>query len=237
MAVVEWENLVCGYKGREPLNLPFSGRLETPGVFAIQGPNGSGKSTLLRTWLGLQQPRGGRVSLYGRAPGRVHSISEGLGYVPQFHKVNHYFHLTVRDFVRQGFGPVAQGDPVAEQAREARVSHLLGVWQLEADADRSFHVLSGGQKTRAMVARATASHPRILFLDEPLASLDTCCQQLLMDSLHALAHGGGVCVVMVDHHFEPYAGHLSGKLSFHRGHNREVCSVTFEELTPTCCPA
>ena len=234
-ALVAWDDLVCGHKGQGDLNDPFSGALETSGVYAISGPNGSGKSTLLRTWLGLQAPRSGRVTLLGCTPARAHSVSEGISYVPQSHKVNQFFHLTVSDFIRQGFGPRA-----ATVAEERRVSELLEKWQLEADANRSFHVLSGGQKTRAMVARATASIPRILFLDEPLASLDSCCQQLLMDGLHELAHpktGTGVCVVMVDHHFGPFERHLSGRMEFHRGHDREVCSVTFESLTPTCCPA
>jgi ABC-type Mn2+/Zn2+ transport system ATPase subunit len=245
-ACVTWENLVCGYPGREPLNLPFSGSLVIPGVYAIQGPNGSGKSTLLRTWLGLQAPRAGRVTLFGATPGRAHASGECIGYVPQFHKVNHFFHLTVRDFIAQGFGPTSRNggrgggdgrDAALRAARLARVEELLEQWQLGADADRSFHVLSGGQKTRAMVARAIANVPRAVFLDEPLASLDTCCQRLLMDSLHELAHARGVCVVMVDHHVEAFERHLSGKLTFHRGHNSEVCSVSFETLTPSCCPS
>jgi len=229
---VTWNGLVCGYAGRDALNLPFSGEIREAGVYAIQGPNGCGKSTLLRTWLGLQVPRGGSVTLLGSAPARVHTISEGLGYVPQFHKVNHFFHVSVGDFIRQGFGPASRQ---RTQEQDDRIHELLAQWQLDTDANRSFHELSGGQKTRAMVARAVASFPKLLFLDEPLASLDTCCQKMLMDNMHDLAHHRGVCVVMVDHHFEPFERHLSARVAFHRGHNAEVCSVTVEALRPSCC--
>jgi ABC-type Mn2+/Zn2+ transport system ATPase subunit len=114
------------------------------------------------------------------------------------------------------------------------VADLLDFWQLRKDAQRSFHLLSGGQKTRALVARAIAATPRILFLDEPLASLDSCCQRQLMESLHEMAHTKGMCVVMIDHHFGQYENLLSGKITFARGHDVETCTVHFESLRPQC---
>ncbi|NBX17919.1 MAG: ATP-binding cassette domain-containing protein [Proteobacteria bacterium] len=225
---LNWENLVVGYAGREPLNRPFSGVLEDGGIYAVVGPNGSGKSTLLKTWLGLLKPQSGGVNLNGRP---VLSQQGHLTYVPQTHKVNRYFQISVIDFVMQGFGP--KPPPHSEALQLVRES--LVQWELSADADKSFHLLSGGQKTRALVARAILSKPKMIFLDEPLANLDQCCQEKLMNTLHVLAHKQNICVVMVDHHFEPYEKLLSAKFIFERSHNQEICSVRFEPKDDTCC--
>lgn len=225
---LSWENLVVGYAGREALNRPFSGTLEDGGIYAIVGPNGSGKSTLLKTWLGLTQPHSGLVSLNGQPVGPREGL---LTYVPQTHKVNRYFQISIFDFVMQGFGrrPPERGEAL-QQVREALVQ-----WELSADADKSFHLLSGGQKTRALVARAILSKPKMIFLDEPLANLDQCCQEKLMNTLHILAHRQNICVVMVDHHFEAYEKFLSAKFVFERSHNEEICSIRYEPKDDTCC--
>jgi ABC-type molybdenum transport system ATPase subunit/photorepair protein PhrA len=86
-----------------------------------------------------------------------------------------------------------------------------------------------------MVARALVSKPKMLCLDEPLASLDACCQKTLMQSLHTLAHGDEpLCVVMVDHHTDHFGHLLSSQISFERDHNSEECIVRIQDLTPTC---
>lgn len=229
--MLAWENLVCGYADRDALNIPFTGALDGAGIYAVTGPNGCGKSTLLRTWLGLMSPQKGTVAIDGVPATARHDISLGVGYVPQAHKVNRYFQISVEDFIRQGFGPRHRPTRTSED----RVLELLDQWQLAADARRSFHELSGGQKTRAMVARAIASFPKMLFLDEPLASLDVCCQKLLMDTLHELAHQKNVLVVMVDHHFGPFERYLSARIQFNRGHDREICAIDVEEKDDTCC--
>lgn len=226
--VLVWKNLVCGAASgpssgtwfgsastQEPLHLPFSGEIARPGLCAVRGPNGCGKSTLLKTFLGLMTPKSGRVSL----------LTASRGYVPQSNTVNRYFHISVRDFIRQGFGPDAQGS----QNEDARVDALIDEWQLTEAATRSFHELSIGQKTRAMVARAIVSVPRILFLDEPLASLDGCCQRQLMTTLSALCQTTGMSVLMVDHHFERFEHLIQREIVFERTHNRETCVISFQE--------
>lgn len=227
MALV-WEQLVVGHLNRSALNLPFSGRLEDGGIYAIVGPNGCGKSTLLKTWLGLTPAWSGSVQINGFSPS---SAKTPLAYVPQSQQVNKYFQISVQDFVMQGFGrhPPEKGEALQ------RVRTALVEWDLSSEAQKSFHLLSGGQKTRAMVARAVLSNPKMIFLDEPLANLDICCQQQLMDTLHVLAHRNNICVVMIDHHFEAYEKLLSAKFIFERQHNEEICSIRFEPKDDTCC--
>ena len=121
---LSWENLVCGYADREPLNSAFTGQISSPGIFAVTGPNGCGKSTLLKTWLGLSRPQAGKVLINGIAANLRHDLSQGIGYVPQSHRVNGFFQVTVADFVRQGFGPKHVRTPEFE----SRVHELLEQW-------------------------------------------------------------------------------------------------------------
>jgi ABC-type Mn2+/Zn2+ transport system ATPase subunit len=223
-----WENLVVGHTNRPALNRPFSGRLDDGGIYAIIGPNGCGKSTLLKTWLGLLSAKSGSVAVNGHDPA---SSQVPLAYVPQSQQVNRFFQVSVQDFVMQGFGRNPPPRDIALQ----RVRSALVQWELSADAQKSFHLLSGGQKTRAMVARAILANPKMIFLDEPLANLDTCCQEQLMDTLHILAHRNNICVVMVDHHFEAYEKFLSARFLFERSHNEEICSIRYEPKDDTCC--
>lgn len=223
-----WENLVVGYQSRPALNRPFSGRLDDGGIYAVMGPNGCGKSTLLKTWLGLLPAQHGSVQIANLSPQHFQSK---CAYVPQSQKVNKYFQITVQDFVMQGFGP----KPPPREEAILRVRQALVEWDLSAEAQGSFHLLSGGQKTRALVARAILAQPKMIFLDEPLANLDSCCQEQLMNTLHELAHRRNICVVMVDHHFEAYEKFLSARFVFERSHNEEICSIRYEPKDDTCC--
>ncbi|BBH53455.1 metal ABC transporter ATP-binding protein [Fluviispira sanaruensis] len=222
MSYLSWENLAVGYPNKHPLIHPFSGEVNQPGIYAVVGQNGCGKSTLLKTWLGLIKPLRGKVCINNMPIPNAHDISQGIAYVPQFHAVNRYFHLTVQDFVKQGFGPHHN---LMESDIE-KILNTLTEWQLAGYEKRSFHELSGGQKTRAMIARAIISKPKMLFLDEPLASLDSCCQLQLMDTLFELSKEKKVCIFMIDHHFENFESYISGKITFTRRHDQET-SVVF----------
>ena len=221
--VLAWENLKIGYNSNQNLIYPFSGEISSPGIYAILGQNGCGKSTLLKTWLGLVRPLEGKITFQDAPLPEHHDISSGIAYVPQFHTVNKYFHISVFDFIKQGFGPKHK---VTEQDILI-ITRLLTDWQLSGNLYKSFHELSGGQKVRCMLVRAIISNPRFLFLDEPLASLDTCCQQQLMDTLEDLVTSKQIFVFMVDHHFENYTQYITGSFTFHKHHDDVLSSVHF----------
>ncbi|MGY3804846.1 ATP-binding cassette domain-containing protein [Pigmentibacter ruber] len=221
MSYLSWQQLVVGYPNKKPLTNPFSGEITTPGIFAIIGQNGCGKSTLLKTWLGLIKPISGTVLLNDAPIPTEHNISQGIAYVPQFHTVNRYFHISVYDFIKQGKGPnfTFKDQDISE------INSLLNEWQLDGYGARSFHELSGGQKTRAMIIRAVLSKPKMLFLDEPLASLDSCCQQQLIETLETLTQEHKVCVFIVDHHLENFNQYITKKIKFTRKHDQEISSI------------
>ena len=224
MKTLVWNHLEIGYN-KKNLIYPFSGEISKPGIYAILGQNGCGKSTLLKTWLGLVPPLGGEIYLQDHPLPYAHDIRQGVAYVPQFHAVNNYFPITVFDFIQQGFGPNAKIQPSDKQ----KMTQLLQEWQLEGCGLKSFHDLSGGQKVRCMLVRAIVSNPKILFLDEPLASLDVCCQQLLMDTLEDFVTQKKIFVFMVDHHLENYSQYMTGTIQFHKHHDDALSSVQFKQ--------
>ncbi|MBQ4132560.1 MAG: ABC transporter ATP-binding protein [Desulfovibrionaceae bacterium] len=139
------------------------------------GPNGGGKTTLTRLMLGLLQPRSGEVRILGRPPAQMR---HKIGYVPQFSTASFNIPITAFEAVLTGqinqkalpfgFGRhwSRRGDG-AERAREALRMVGLGDY-----IDRQVSELSGGQKQRVLIARALASNPDVLLLDEPTASID-----------------------------------------------------------------
>ncbi|MBW4051826.1 MAG: ATP-binding cassette domain-containing protein [Proteobacteria bacterium] len=134
---------------------------------ALIGANGSGKTTLLKTILGLVRPQSGAVRMAG-ASGRV----SGMGYVPQKISFDPNLPLRARDVVSLGFDGGRLGLPLPSRERRARVDQMLNAVGATGFAERRLGELSGGQQQRVLIAHALVRRPRLLLLDEPLASLD-----------------------------------------------------------------
>lgn len=168
-----------------------------PGEFvALVGPNGSGKSTLLRVLLGRLAPTSGSVRLFGSPPDRIEERWR-LGYVPQRPILASEVPATVREIVATGrLSRLGMWRPLRHEDREA-VDHAVASVGLAELADRPLNELSGGQQQRAFIARAFASEPDLLVLDEPIAGVDAESQHRFRDSLaHLVAeHGAGVLLV------------------------------------------
>ncbi len=163
---------------------------------ALVGPNGSGKSTLLRVLLGRLEPTAGTVRLLGAPPDRIEERWR-LGYVPQRPVLASEVPATVREIVATGrLSRRGWWRPLGREDREA-VDHALTSVGLDDLADRPLNELSGGQQQRAFIARAFASEPDLLVLDEPIAGVDVGSQRLFRDSLvhQVQEHGTGVLLV------------------------------------------
>jgi iron complex transport system ATP-binding protein len=166
-------------------------------VTALAGPNGSGKSSLLRCALGLLRPERGRVELDGRdlsglAPAERARL---LAYVPQ--AVPPGFPMSVFEFVLAGRRPHLAWRATA--ADEEAVALALERAGLEDLALRPYDHLSGGQKQKALLARALAQSTPVLVLDEPTSSLDLRHQTEVMDLLRFLAVEAGIAVLLAAH--------------------------------------
>lgn len=167
-------------------------------VTAILGPNGAGKSSLLACLAGLRTPDSGAV-LLGDAPRRDldrRALARRIGYLPQTADV--HWDVDVATLVSLGRFPHRGrwGDNAADLAAIAAAMAATDVAGL---ADRIVNTLSGGERSRALLARVLAGTPEWLLADEPLASLDPAHQVDVLDCLRAIASAGaGVVVVLHD---------------------------------------
>ncbi len=162
-------------------------------LFSLLGPSGCGKSTLLRMIAGLEHPEGGSIRIGDEDVTGVPPYRRGIGMVFQQYAL--FPHMTVGENVR--FGLEATNVPRAEQ--QVRVVQALAMVQLEAFSARYPHELSGGQQQRVAVARALATQPAIVLLDEPLSNLDAKLRQEIRSELRALHRSLGVTMIHVTH--------------------------------------
>jgi molybdate transport system ATP-binding protein len=140
-------------------------------VTAIFGPSGAGKTSLLDLIVGLRRPHSAFIQLGDR---RLTDTTAGLevptrrrqiGYVPQ--DLALFPHLSVKKNLLYGYQPESNAGPLF------RYEHIVHVLEIESLAARRVNKLSGGEKQRVALARALLASPRLLLLDEPLASLDS----------------------------------------------------------------
>ncbi len=161
---------------------------------ALVGASGSGKSTLLKTVNRLVDPDAGHVVLQGREVASVPlaRLRRSIGHV--FQSVGLFPHMTVAENI--GIGPRIAGEPVDA----ARISALLELVDLDHGmSTRMPDELSGGQRQRVGVARALASEPSILLMDEPFGALDPVTRDALGERVLDLHRRLGLTSVMVTH--------------------------------------
>jgi zinc transport system ATP-binding protein len=167
---------------------------------AIAGPNGGGKTTLLRLILGLERPTNGDARLFGE-PAEGFTRRSVLGYLPQRAQLGLDAPATVREVVTAGRLARAGLLGRLSRADRALVEEAIGRVGLSAVAKRPLTQLSGGQQQRSFIAKALASEPELLVLDEPTAGVDVAAQEALADLLHRLRDELGVTVLYVSHEF------------------------------------
>jgi ABC-type Fe3+/spermidine/putrescine transport system ATPase subunit len=165
---------------------------------AILGPSGSGKTTLLRLIAGLETPDSGEIWLDGiRVASDGHTLispyERRIGFV--FQDLALWPHMTVRRQLEFVLGSM--------NARRAewpsRINDALTLVRIEQLANRYPHQLSGGEQQRAALARTLVAQPRLILLDEPLASLDAELRVHVRHELAALQRSLGLTSVLVTH--------------------------------------
>jgi len=170
-------------------------RVDAGELVGLLGPNGAGKTTLLRAVLGLVTSRSGRVLIDGGSP---RAARHRLGYVPQRHEFAWDFPTSVELAVmsgRTGLLGLWRRPRVADWVAVGDALERVQLTDLRA---RPVGELSGGQRQRVLVARALATAPGVLLLDEPYTGLDMPTQELLGQLFRELADEGRA-VLMTTH--------------------------------------
>src|SRR3989441_12067888 len=203
--VVDLEQVSFAYGGERVLD-EVSLRVGRGDFLGIIGPNGSGKTTLLRVLLGLLRAASGRIKLYGID---VRSFREWarIGYVPQ--KATAFdarFPASVLEVVISGrSGVVGIGHRFGGRDRTAAGEALQTVGMFEFPG-RPIGRPSAGQQQRGFIARALASRPQLLLLDEPTVGGDVDGQEQFYSLLRHLNREFGTTLVLVSHDVSVVAG-------------------------------
>jgi ABC-type Fe3+/spermidine/putrescine transport system ATPase subunit len=176
----------------------------------LLGASGCGKTTLMRMIAGFEKPDAGRVEIDGRDVTPLPPRERRLGML--FQQYSLFPHMTVAENI--GYGLRAQRVPEAQAA--ARVAEMLDLVQLPHVRDRRPSQLSGGQQQRIALARALATRPSLLMLDEPLGALDLKLRRQLQNELRRIHRETGTTFLFVTHDQEE-ALHLSDRIAVMRG--------------------
>ncbi|NIM93935.1 MAG: ATP-binding cassette domain-containing protein [Anaerolineales bacterium] len=168
-----------------------------PELVVIFGPSGAGKSLTLRALAGLVRPHHGYISLGDRVLfDSEHGIDlppqeRNVGYVPQTFAL--FPHRTIAQNISYGLHTLNRSE------RTQRVNELLITMRLEDEKDRRPSEVSGGQQQRAALARALATRPDLLLMDEPFGALDEELREHLREEIRQVQRRYQIPVMLVTH--------------------------------------
>jgi zinc transport system ATP-binding protein len=193
--IIELKGVSFAYDIGPPALEHVSLAVEEGEFMGLVGPNGGGKSTLLKLVLGLLTPGEGEVRVAGRTPQQARKM---IGYVPQYAHFARDFPISVEETVllgRLGATRLLGGYRAADREAARRAMAETEVFDLR---QCPLGTLSGGQLQRVLVARALASEPQILILDEPTANIDLRMETEIFDLFKALTRRMTIVVVSHD---------------------------------------
>jgi ABC-type branched-subunit amino acid transport system ATPase component len=187
------ENIDAGY-GDAIIVQGISIQVAEGEIVAIVGPNGSGKSTLIKSFLGFARLFQGTVLYQGKNITSIAShqaASLGIGYVPQINNV--FTNLTIAENL--DMGAYHGGSKASIKAGMAEIYEMFP--ELEARKKGLAGNLSGGERQMLAIARAMMAQPKVLFLDEPLASLSPKPASVILSKMESIRKSG-IAIAIVE---------------------------------------
>lgn len=200
--IIELHNISYSYNASEKVldNISFS--LHKGDYLGIIGPNGGGKTTLLKIMLGLITPISGTIKLFGQEIKHFKSWDK-IGYVPQ--KASHFdnnFPATVWEVVAMGRYAKRGLFNLPTATDTKKVEKALEQVDMLEYKNRQIGDLSGGQQQRVFIARALATEPEVIFLDEPTAGVDATNQEKFYELLRKLNKELSLTLILVSHELD-----------------------------------
>lgn len=171
--------------------------LKNVSSIGIIGASGCGKSTLARILSGIENPLCGQVLIDDLSPIlSKKDFQKNIGYV--FQKHNLFPHLTIKQNLMLVMNNIKKID---KKTCESKIDSLLNEFKLLNEINKKPNEISGGQSQRASIARAICTDPKILFLDEPTASLDPLLTNEVLNTVKNLKQGGSQ-FIFITHEME-----------------------------------
>jgi len=182
------------YKGRFVVDR-VSVSVEQGEIVGLLGPNGAGKTTTFYIVTGMIKPYSGSVFMDDRDVTRMPMYMRarlGIGYLPQ--EASIFRKLSVEDNIRA----ILQLMQLSRRARQEKLESLLSEFNIEGLRRRKGYMLSGGERRRTEIARALATNPKFILLDEPFAGVDPIAVEDIMNIVKEL-RSRNIGVLITDH--------------------------------------
>lgn len=228
--IIEIRDLWAGYENEavlENINLTIYEK----DFIGLIGPNGGGKTTLIKVLLGLVTPYHGEIRIKGLPPeiGRKY-----IGYVPQLVEFDRQFPINVWDVVQMGRLGKRKLLRRYSKNDDDKVELALRNVEMLKDRNKPIGDLSGGQRQRVYIARALASEPDILILDEPTSNVDARVSNSIFELLHRL--NDQLTIMLITHDmsavssFTKTIGCINRNLHYHGGKEltEEMIQATYQ---------
>lgn len=226
--ILRVENVSFDYEDRRGV-AGVSFEVGAHGLIAIGGRNGSGKSTLLKLIARVLRPRAGRVVFEERAEWKPKEYAQRVGYLPQ--ETEAAFPVRAIDAVVSGRAPYL-GRFAYESADDFRhAERALGLCDAAHLRDRYLDQMSGGERKRVLLARVLAGEPRLILLDEPLASLDIAHVQQFSILLRDISRRTGAAILFASHDLN-WAAAYSDRMLLMRDGSLAVDGTPDEVMRP-----
>ena len=217
MALLEVKNLGISFGGLRAVD-NFNIKINKGQLYGLIGPNGAGKTTIFNLLTGVYRPTDGSiildgVNIVGKKPDRINM--DGIGRT--FQNIRLFKKLSVLDNVKTGLNNKARYSALAgilrlpsyfkeERQTDEKAMELLTVFGLEKEANSLAANLPYGKQRKLEIARALATGPKLLLLDEPAAGMNPNETKELMDTIKLIRNKFDITILLIEHDMKLVAG-------------------------------
>ncbi len=217
MAILEVKNLSISFGGLRAVD-EFNVKIEKGQLYGLIGPNGAGKTTVFNLLTGVYKPTSGAVILDGEnITGKSTIEINKCGIARTFQNIRLFKNLSVLDNVKAGFHNLNKYSTLegilrlpkyfkTEKKMDEKAMELLKVFGLEDEASTLADNLPYGKQRKLEIARALATNPKLLLLDEPAAGMNPSETQELMDTIRFVRDEFDMTVLLIEHDMKLVSG-------------------------------